>query len=146
MNEKNDYTINGKCPQSCGKCCTGILPLSDYEIKKIRKYIQHHDIIPYNPNKNNNVFNNNYEDSCPFLDKEKRCQIYIQRPEVCRWFMCNSDQNNMNFHHEDKRIINMLTTFFPEEKAYGAPDIGILDKQYQEKKREIKALKEKKNE
>ena len=38
MNEKIDYTINGKCPRSCGKCCTGILPLSDYEIKTFSDY------------------------------------------------------------------------------------------------------------
>ena len=44
-----DYTIDGKCPESCGRCCTSILPLSDYEIKKINKYLKHHPVEPYNP-------------------------------------------------------------------------------------------------
>ena len=141
-----DYTIKGKCPPSCGKCCANILPVSDYEIKKIRNYLKHHEIIPHNPNKTLNIFSPEYKDECPFLDNNKRCSIYIQRPEVCKWFMCDSSTTHSQFQHNDKHIINMLTTFFPEEKCTGAPDIGILDKQYQEKKQEIERLKRKQNE
>ena len=133
-----DYTENGKCPTSCGRCCTNILPVSDYEIKKIKQYIKHHKIEVNNPNKDNNVFNGDYEDVCPFLDKNKRCQIYIQRPEVCKWFMCNGSEGE--FCHEDKKIVSLIHTFFPSEHCFGIPDIGILNKQYQDKKTYIQSL------
>lgn len=135
-----DYTIDGKCPESCGRCCTSILPLSDYEIKKINKYLKYHPVEPYNPNKTRNIFDTYYKDVCPFLDENKRCKIYIQRPEVCQWFMCDSTTTNNNFNHSDKHIINMLTTFFPNESCTGAPDISILDQQYQYKKEEVMNL------
>lgn len=133
-----DYTENGKCPESCGRCCTNILPVSDYEIKKIKQYIKHHPVKINNPNKDNNVFNTNYEDVCPFLDENKRCQIYIQRPEVCRWFMCSGSEGE--FCHEDKKIISLIHTFFPSEHCLGIPDIGTLNKQYQDKKIQVKEL------
>lgn len=133
-----DYTENGKCPSSCGRCCTNLLPLSDYEIKKIKQYIKHHTIKINNPNKNNNVFTDYYKDVCPFLDEDKRCQIYIQRPEVCKWFMC--DGNEGEFSHADKKIINMIQVFFPSERCVGAPDVEILNKQYQDKKTHVREL------
>ena len=36
-------TCNGKC-SSCGECCSDILPLDNFEIKKIRDYINKHKI------------------------------------------------------------------------------------------------------
>ena len=133
-----DYTENGVCPEKCGRCCTNILPLSDYEIKKIKQYVKHHEIVVNNPKRDNNVFDDYYKDVCPFLDENKRCQIYIQIPEVYRRFMCNGSEGE--FCHEDKKIISLIHTFFPHERCIGIPDIGVLDKQYQDKKAHVKEL------
>lgn len=127
--EKKDYTINGECPKDCNRCCTAVLPLSDYEINKIKKYIRRNNIKPYNPNINLN--NPKFIDVCPF-SQNGRCAIYVNRPSVCKWFNCNG--NKGKFDHSDKKMVNMLTEFYPEEICANRPDIDIINLQYQEQK------------
>lgn len=131
---KQDYTINGVCPEDCGKCCTNVLPLSLYEINKIKKYIKRNNIQPHNPNIDIN--NPKYIDECPFLKEDNKCAIYVIRPEVCKWFGCNG--NHGKFNHSDKRLVNMLLEFFPNEVCLHAPNVEILDMQYQNQKHQIK--------
>ena len=38
-----DYTKDGKCV-GCGACCSNILPVTDREIKNIKKYMNKHAI------------------------------------------------------------------------------------------------------
>jgi hypothetical protein len=38
-----DFTDNGECVK-CGNCCTNFLPMSDKEIKVIKRYIKKHKI------------------------------------------------------------------------------------------------------
>ena len=85
---KQDLSVNGKCvPEHCKcKCCTNILPLSDYEINKIKKYIRRNNITPIN---RSDLENDTYVDVCPFLSEDYRCNIYIMRPEVCKYFRCD---------------------------------------------------------
>ena len=71
-----------KC-DNCGGCCSNLLPVTNREIKTIRKYIKRHRIAEI---KSMNPLD------CPFLDKEKdlKCRIYEVRPRICREFFCSS--------------------------------------------------------
>lgn len=137
MIEKKDYTVNGECPKDCNRCCTNVLPLSDYEINKIKKVVRRNNIQPINLNIDPS--NPKYTDQCPFFN-EGRCVIYVNRPEICKWFNCNKDANT-HFNHRDKRLVNMLLTFFPNEVCYNAPDVEIMDLKYQTQKKEFYAIR-----
>ena len=66
--------------KNCGKCC-GVIPVSQEDVKTIKKYIKEHDIKP-NPAKNT--------PECPFRDeKNKKCMIYPVRPLMCRTYRCD---------------------------------------------------------
>ena len=125
MIEKIDYSNNGVCPKDCDRCCTVVLPLSDYEINKIKKYVRRNNIKPNNPNINPEN-----------LKQENGCSIYVNRPSVCKWFNCFG--NKGKFDHSDKRLVNMLLEFFPDEVCFNQPDVDVLDLQYQQKKHNMK--------
>lgn len=92
-----DYTNNGKC-SNCGRCCSNLLPLTDDEIVRIKKYIKKHNIKKQVHNVLEKIDMN-----CPFRDEiNKKCLIYEIRPEICRQFMCN---------HNEADIINWKTDF-----------------------------------
>lgn len=129
-----DYTKDGLCPEDCGKCCTSILPLTEREIKKIKQYVRRNNIQSLNQNTNPN--NDKYVDKCPFLTENNRCKIYIHRPEVCRRYMCG-DRELGSFNHRDKKLVNMITEFFPDEECFNAPDVNRMDAEYQRRKEEI---------
>lgn len=87
-----DFTCNGKCT-GCGGCCSNILPMTEDEIRTIRKYIKRYKIkeqkrlLP--------TVNQNLDMTCPFLDNSKKCDkcmIYEVRPMVCRDFICDPKQ------------------------------------------------------
>ena len=107
-----DYTKDGKCV-CCGECCGDFLPISDDEIRKIRKYVRSHGIKEYT----NKLINTPINFKCPFRDDAKRiCTIYEIRPEICRSFMCNYDrfkiEANKKLLHQRNSIISMRATFF----------------------------------
>jgi len=130
-----DYTVDGECAEGCGKCCSALLILNDSEIAKIKKYLKTHPEVKMN--NVNTALKTNFEDVCPFLDENKKCQIYEVRPEICRRFICNKymnpDYKPMN--HKGKRIVNMTTTFM-DTICYNAPDLKKLNKMYEEKKKD----------
>lgn len=128
-----DYTINGKCPEVCGKCCTAILPLSDHEINKIKKYIKRNNIECHQIENESD-----YEKICPFLDDNMSCKIYVHRPEVCSYFMCNGSKSG--FHHRDKKIIDMYTEFYPEIHVGDVIKINKLNDIYQQTKAEANII------
>ena len=130
MFETNDFTINGKCPENCHKCCTNILTVSEDEIVRIKKYITKNKIEINNPN---TIFSG-YVDQCPFVNKEGKCSIYSVRPEICSYFDCHN-HGYRPFNHKDKSIINMLLTFNPQAFCPNAPDIKQMNEVYQEKKK-----------
>ena len=95
-----DYTCNGKC-SNCGNCCIPWLPITKKEYKKIKDYIEQHNIKPV-PLKEGN----NYYMDCCFHDREnKRCTIYEVRPEVCKNFICSAsfEKVDKDRKHYDKR-------------------------------------------
>ena len=111
-----DYTKNGEC-SNCGNCCGNLLPLTNDEVNRIKKYVRKHRI-------KENIFRPplvgpviNY--ICPFRnDKEHKCDIYDIRPQVCRGFICNIRINDTTYEDfpnpDDVEIVNMRKTFYPE--------------------------------
>ena len=87
-----NLTCNGKCTQ-CGECCSNLLPMTDEEIEKIRKYIK-----KYNIKENKHLVplaNPMIDMTCPFLDDSKSCEkctIYEARPNICKDFICDPKQ------------------------------------------------------
>lgn len=78
-------TCNGNC-SNCGECCSDILPLSQKDITRIKTYIKNHKV--QRQNKPNCFIRYNF--TCPFRNnKDKKCDIYEVRPEICRTFKCD---------------------------------------------------------
>lgn len=88
MPNEKDLSVNKRCV-NCNACCTVNLPLFDDEFEKLKAIIM---------DKENNIIEGLREIQsmrgfylmCPFSDTEtKRCQIYDERPTVCRIYHCN---------------------------------------------------------
>lgn len=107
----NDNTCNGRC-SNCGSCCSDMLPISDNEIIRIRKYIRKHNIKEYRHNGRMGA-----DLTCPFRDEQKKvCTIYPVRPEICQTFMCNHTlvdiaKSKIVFHAKH-RVVFMREEFF----------------------------------
>lgn len=106
-----DYTVNGKC-SSCGACCTDLLPLSQGEVIKIKKYILKHNIKEQRHNALSGI-----DMTCPFRDDvNHKCTIYEIRPAICKQFICNhsiSDiQKSKMYFHKINRVVLMRKEFF----------------------------------
>lgn len=96
VNEFNNgtynLTCNGKCT-GCGNCCSNLLPMTDKEIRIIKKYIKRNGIkeckhiLP--------LATPTIDMTCPFLDDNRyceKCMIYEVRPRICRNFICDPKQ------------------------------------------------------
>ena len=110
-----DFTVNGKCSQ-CGECCSNLLPLSEYEIKRIHQFVTKKNIMPHVnnfPTKSATI-----DMSCPFRNNKKRiCEIYKIRPLICQVFQCNkqaSPEEGVLFAREPRILVNMREEFFKE--------------------------------
>ena len=106
-----DFTVDGKC-SGCGSCCSGILPLSKDEVKRIKKYIKTHNIKEYR-----NKLLNGIDGTCPFRDEtEKKCTIYEIRPDICKGFVCNQMMAEIQSRKIDfgkyRDIVYMREEFF----------------------------------
>ena len=111
-----DFTSNGRC-SNCGACCSGYLPLSAQEIRRIHEYVNQHGI----QEQHNGVavmVGPMLDMTCPFRDNiHKRCLIYSVRPEICRAFQCNQpiqviEERKRRFM-EMNRYTMMRLEFFP---------------------------------
>ena len=92
FNKITDYTKCGKCSQ-CGECGSGLLPVTDYEIKLIKKYIKKHKVKEITCNFP--LTGEITDMTCPFRDNtKKKCNIYDVRPKICRIFLCNKPINH----------------------------------------------------
>ena len=92
-----DLFVNDECSK-CGSCCSRFLPISDKEIKTIKKYIKNKKlkIVPaYQKTCLSEVING----KCPFLDLDakNKCQIYPVRPDICKIYSCR-DHVRGNFN------------------------------------------------
>ena len=111
MNKMIDYTKDNKC-SNCGSCCTDFLPLYVHEIRRIREYIEKHNIKEQHHN-----FMQGLDITCPFRDDtNKKCLIYEVRPSICRTFICSGSEEKMlankTRHEKGGKITCMRTEFF----------------------------------
>ena len=89
---------NGKC-SDCGNCCSNCLPLTQAEIKVIKKHIRKNHILP--------------EQHTPFRDEiNKRCKIYEVRPAICKFFKCDGKFGQTNGLGIMK-LVDVRKTFYP---------------------------------
>ena len=108
-------TVNGEC-SNCGACCSDFLPMSDEEVKRIKRYIKKHGIKEQRHN-----FVDGLDFTCPFRDDaNKKCLVYEVRPAICRQFMCNHTQEDImkakfDFHRIN-RVVVMRSEFFGSEE------------------------------
>ena len=88
-----DFSNDGKC-SCCGNCCSNVLPLSNKEIKTIKKYIKKKKIKPVEHDLLVKT-KLSFDMICPFRDeKNKICTIYEIRPLICKMFICNKGENS----------------------------------------------------
>lgn len=109
-----DFTVDGKC-SDCGNCCSDFLPISEKEIKAIRRYIRQNNIkeqkhiVP--------TAQVSMDWTCPFRDNtNKRCVIYPVRPAICRDFKCDKPKQQIwadrDMYHDVNRVVLMRQEFF----------------------------------
>lgn len=97
-----NFTQNGQC-SNCGECCSHILPVSNTEIKRIRRYITKHHVKPHY---------HKYKILCPFRNEaEKKCNIYEVRPWICQRFICNSVEPKTMQCTKKLKLVNMCEIF-----------------------------------
>lgn len=110
-----DFTVDGRC-SGCGNCCSNILPLSDVEVVRIRRYIREHGI---KEQRKLYASPDALDMTCPFRDEANRkCTIYEVRPAICRVYRCDNDAKGI--HPKELRkvqksvdgIVLMRGTFF----------------------------------
>ena len=110
-----NFTVNGKCSQ-CGACCSDLLPMSEKEIREIRRFIKKNGITECKhllPTANQCM-----DMTCPFLDTDKKsekCRIYPVRPAICRQFICDSEKrakHNRELLKQTRRIVDVRREFF----------------------------------
>ena len=121
-----DLTNRGRC-SNCGECChTNFLPMNEQEVARIKRYIKKYritDSLGYAPM----VSKWQSMDYCPFRDEaQKRCKLYPVRPEICRRFLCNLEdevilQRRTEAHERSWWTERDLrATFFGAEPLFGA--------------------------
>ena len=112
-NGVTDLTDNGNC-RGCGECCSTLLPVSDTELKRIRRYVKSNHIKTQPVS---NVYAQPMLDlTCPFLRKDvskNRCMVYPVRPDICARFKCSNPKDGKWYDGDisDKRLVNMREEF-----------------------------------
>jgi Fe-S-cluster containining protein len=90
-----DFTVNGEC-SGCGGCCSNRIPLSDDELRSLRRLVKKKKLKPISHVKRN-IFDKGpiIDMMCPFLDENFRCTIYEFRPKMCEVFKCNKTTSQL---------------------------------------------------
>lgn len=116
-----DFTNCGKCSH-CGGCCSDLLRLSDTEIRRIRDYVDKHNIQEVDHSKLFPESTGAIDLTCPFLrvyDDFHACSIYEVRPKICREFICNMPDKEIDQLQRRYKaryaLISMRDTFFTHE-------------------------------
>lgn len=110
-----NYTKDGKC-SCCGNCCSNMLPMSQKEVDAIHNYIKKHGIkecrhlLP--------MAKPVFDMTCPFRDNDKKiCTIYEVRPEICKQFICDSEnraKHNRKLLGQTRQIIDVRSEFYEQ--------------------------------
>lgn len=111
-NNHKDYTINNEC-SNCGNCCTSILPMTQAELSRIKKYVKKQKI---KIQISNFPLSNVRDLTCPFRNNtSNKCLIYHIRPMICKDYICNvaPDPNNISDKLKNNKveIIDMRKEF-----------------------------------
>ena len=103
MFDVTDKFVDDKCSK-CGECCGRVLPITDKEIKNIKKYIKGKKLKIY-PASQKTCLSEIVNFNCPFLDPdaENKCQIYPVRPKICKVYTCR-DHVQKKFKPLSKRF------------------------------------------
>lgn len=109
-----DYTKDGQC-SNCGECCSDFIPISDEEIRRIKKYVRRHHIKEQKKVYPTAVPVDDF--TCPFRNSGKRrCEIYEVRPAICRDFRCDKPKKEIwadrDMYHGKYRVVRMRYEFF----------------------------------
>lgn len=106
--------MNFKC-KKCGKCCSNYLPLTENEIKIMKKLAK---------KENKHLLDKNWYNICPFLNYKNECDIYENRPMICREYDCYKFENVLcskemieSAKKEKYRPVNIRKEIFNEEKS-----------------------------
>ena len=111
-----DFTKDGKCSQ-CGQCCANFLPMSEKELKTIKRYVKKHHIKPQKhlmPTVEPTV-----DFTCPMRnDAERKCMCYEVRPQICRSFLCSNPKNGImaakQEFHAKYRVVDLRKEIFEQ--------------------------------
>ena len=111
-----DFTKDGKCSQ-CGQCCANFLPMSEKELKIIKRYVKKHHIKPQKhiiP-----TAEPMFDMTCPLRnDSEKKCMCYEVRPQICRSFRCDKPKNDIwatkQEFHAKYRVVDLRKEIWEE--------------------------------
>lgn len=130
-----------KC-QRCGRCCEKLgLPWDGNIIEKMAKFLKmnpedvitrfYGDIIMDNGERAVKL-DRNRTTPCPFLGKDKSCQIYPVRPSSCEAYPIETDfgrcgvdcpamkiVDETDFEEEGEKMSEFYLKFFPESKPNG---------------------------
>lgn len=77
--------MNFEC-KKCGNCCSAYLPLTEKEVKLMKSLKEKINKAP---------LRNDYIFHCPFLNNENKCNIYEDRPFICRQYTCFNYENHI---------------------------------------------------
>lgn len=93
--------VDGKC-SNCGECCSDLLPLTDAEVRKIKRYAKAHNLKEH---RQAPFFDPKAIDlTCAFRNEQtKRCDIYPVRPLICQAFICTK---SLQTAHHDRDLIH----------------------------------------
>lgn len=76
------------CCDGCGECCGRVLPLSAFDIARLKAYVERNR-IETSPDAWIDGDGLTVNMMCPFLDEERMCKVYEARPEICRVYRCD---------------------------------------------------------
>lgn len=114
-----NFCVDGECI-GCGECCSNLLPMTDKEVKAIRRIVRRKHLKPINHVPI--VVMNQVDGYCPFLDRnrgDKKCTIYEHRPLICRDFKCckigDGFKINEDFVKSHYSIVNVRDVFWEKD-------------------------------
>lgn len=113
-----NFCKDGKCI-GCGECCSALLPISEKELRVIKRYVKKKKLKPH---RHMAVASVALDMTCPFLDSTKsseKCDIYSVRPKICREFICCQPPSKVKANKElfwSTRKAYYMWDLFKEEK------------------------------
>lgn len=103
--------------KKCGKCCSNFLPLTKKDVERIKKVAKTENV---------NLLDKEWYQTCPFLNNKKLCDIYEDRPTICREFTCYAFENGIyskellrKAQSEEFNLVDLRETFFSENYKGG---------------------------